>query len=236
MTGPFIRRTASTALIAASLVASATAQPSPQAFADAQRANQSALRQHVWKSRTELRVEGDVKQVRLEQVRFDLDGRLQKTAIGGETAAPSSRPGPPGPAGVLKKHVVARKTEAFKDMLADLGRLAESYAHLPSDRLQALSRTAVITPGHGLDGAARLVGQDVLMPGDRLTAWIDPKSLSMRRIEIASVYEGSTVTITADYRRLGDGLTYQARSVLRYAARHVEVSVENFDYTPALGD
>ena len=61
-----------------------TAAAGPREFAEAQRANQLALRQYSWKSRTELKVNGESKQVRLEQVRFDLDGRLQKTVIGGD--------------------------------------------------------------------------------------------------------------------------------------------------------
>jgi hypothetical protein len=225
------RQALSALVIGAAFGAVAFAQQQQQ-FAAALQANQSALRQYTWQSRTELRVEGEVKQVRLEQVRFDLDGRLQKTTIGGGTAsADAARPGPPGPAGAVRKRVVAQKKEEFQQMLAELGALAESYAHMTPARMSAFATRAVITPGQGIEtGSARIQGRDVVIPGDRMTIWIDPIGSAMRRIEIATFYEGRPVSIAADYRRLENGLTYQARSTLRYAEKGVEVAVETFDY------
>jgi hypothetical protein len=34
----------------------------------------------------------------------------------------------------------------------------------------------------------------------------------------------------ADYRSLDNGLTYQARAVLRYPEKEVELTVESFEY------
>lgn len=227
----FSRRATAALLAVSALVVDVAAHYSPQHFAEAHAANQAALRQFTWKSRTELRLAGDVKQVRLEQVRFGLDGQVQKTAIGGESSASASRPGPPGPAGAIKKHVVARKTEAFKEMLADLGRLAESYSHMSPQQRLAFASHATVTPGQGSDtGSLRLSGRDVVIAGDHLTIWIDPASGAARRIEIATSYEGDAVTIAADYRRLPAGPTYQARSVLRHPAKQLDVTVETFDY------
>ena len=234
MSRSFVRLRAVSALVfAAVLPLTATAQP--KEFAEAQQTNRAALRQCSWKSRTELAVSGEVKQVRLEQVRFDIDGRLQKTVIGGSAAsAEPARQGPPGPAGALRKRVVARKTEEFKGMLGDLAALAESYAHVPPDRMKAFAARAAIAKGQGVEtGSVRIQGRDLLAMGDQMTAWIDPASAQMRRVEIAALYEGRPVTIVADYRSLDSGLTYQARSILRYPQKQVEVTVETFDYTRA---
>lgn len=197
-------------------------------FAEAQRANQAALRQYSWKSRTELKVNGNSGHVRLEQVRYDFDGRLQKTIIGGGQAAAESQAGRRG-GGPLKKHVVAKKKEEFGEMLEDLAALAESYGHVPSDRMFAAR--AAITRGQGIEtGSVRIQGRDVLTIGDEMTLWVDPATFAMRRVEIVASYEGDPVRIAADYRTLESGLTYQARSSLRYPARQIEVVVETFDY------
>ena len=64
----------------------------PPSFAASQKANAQALRQYSWKSRTELKLKGESKNVKLEQVRYDLDGKLQKTPLGGSPqAAPAPR-------------------------------------------------------------------------------------------------------------------------------------------------
>src|SRR5690242_14177756 len=72
-------------------------QPS---FAESQKANAQALRQYSWKSRTEIKVKGESKNVKVEQVRYDANGTLQKTPIGAPpAAAPPARGGRGGRGG-----------------------------------------------------------------------------------------------------------------------------------------
>jgi hypothetical protein len=203
----------------------------PRAFADAQRANQAALRHYTWKSRTELSVAGESKGVRLEQVRYDLDGRLQKTTIGGGSDQSEPRAGLPGPGGAIRKRVVARKKEAFQELLEALAALAERYAHLPPARAQAFAAGAAITQGEGVEtGSLRVTGQDVLLPGDRMVLWVDPATFMTRRVEIATLHDGHPVSVVSDFRSLDNGLTYQARSILRYPEKQIGIAVESFEY------
>lgn len=203
-----------------------------QQFVDAQRANQAALHQYSWKSRTDVLVDGTSRQVRLEQVRYDFDGRLQKTTIGGgQTSPESSRPGPPGRPGEVRKRVIAKKKDGFRDLLANLAELADAYAHLPPDRVQAFAAGATTTQGQGIEtGSVRIQASGVLSRGDRLTIWVDPAGFAMRRVEIATSYDDHPVTIGVDYRTLDAGPAYPARSVLRYPKKQVEIVVETFDY------
>ena len=53
------------------------------AFAEPQQQNKEALLAYTWQSRTEIKLKGESKNVKVEQVRYDLDGSLQKTAIAG---------------------------------------------------------------------------------------------------------------------------------------------------------
>lgn len=55
----------------------------PLPFAESQNANAQVLRQYAWTSRTELKLKAESKNVKLEQVRYDLNGKLQKTPISG---------------------------------------------------------------------------------------------------------------------------------------------------------
>src|SRR3954454_6510796 len=70
------------------------AQDKPS-FAESQKANAQALRQYSWKSRTEIKLKGESKNIKLEQVRYDASGTLQKTPIGAPpAAAPAPAPAP----------------------------------------------------------------------------------------------------------------------------------------------
>ncbi len=61
-------------------------------FAEAQKQNSGALKQYTWKSRTEIKMKGESKNVKVEQVRYDIDGKRQKTEIGGSPEPQSEKP------------------------------------------------------------------------------------------------------------------------------------------------
>lgn len=226
MTG-WMSRGAGAGALALLVALGATASAQQREFVDAQRANADALRSYTWKSRTELKLEGEVVNVRLEQIRYDFDGRLQKTQIGGSTASAESG----GRGGPLRKRVVARKKDEFQDLMGDLAALAGSYAQLPPDALRAFAARATITMGQGIDGGAlRVQGRGVLSPTDEMVILIDPMTLMIRRVDVTTALEGKPVFITADYRSLENGLTYQTRSLLRYPDKRLDVTIENFEH------
>jgi hypothetical protein len=204
---------------------------SPPSFADSQKANAGMLRQSTWKSRTELKLKGESKNIKLEQVRYDLNGALQKTAL---TPPPAAAPPPSGRGGRLKKKIVDTKKEEFAEMMQGLGQLAGSYAHLPPDKLQAFKTSATKARGTGaMEGTAQVLGLNVLLPGDSVTIWIDPPSQAMRRVEIKTLYENKPATVVIDYRSIPNGPTYAARTVLAYPEKKVELTVDNYDYAPS---
>jgi hypothetical protein len=202
----------------------------PPSFADSQKANAQALRQYTWKSRTEIKLKGESKNVKLEQVRYDLDGKLQKTPIGGTPqAAPSPQQG--GRGGRLKKKVIENKKEEFGEMMQGLGQLVASYGQLPPDKMQAFAANATKGRGEGaMQGTAQIQGLNVLQQGDSMTIWVDPASQMMRRVEIKTIYETKPATLVAEYRSVPNGPTYMARAVLTYPEKNVELTVDNSDY------
>jgi len=196
-------------------------------FARAQQANNAALRTYTWKSRTELKVKGETKKVTLEHVRFDIDGQLQKTRIGGTADdLPRGRRGGP-----IKQRIVAKKIEDFKEEMSALAALAASYGHLSHERLDAFAKGSTIGRDESLyPGTIRIDGRDVLMADDSMTVWIEPATYMTRHVEIRTRFEDDPVRLVADYRTVVNGPTYQARAVLRYPEDQIEVVVENFEF------
>jgi len=121
-------------------------------FAQAQKDNAAALRQYTWKTRTEIKLKGESKSVKLEQVRYDLDGKLEKTPIEGAPAPAAQeeagRRGRRG-GGKLKEKVIEKKKDEFAELLQSLGQLVGSYAHMPPDKMQAFAANATMTPKQG---------------------------------------------------------------------------------------
>lgn len=211
-------------------VASSHAQHKEK-FAGAQKQNREALQHYTWKSRTEIKMKGESKNVKLEQVRYDLDGKLQKTPMGGspeQEAADSGgrRGGRKG--GRLKQKVIENKKEEFAELLKNLGQLVASYAHLPPDKMQAFAQGATVGPGEGDTLAVQ--GVNALQPGDTISVWVDPASYMMRRVEIHTAFEEKPVHFVTEFQDVTNGPTYPARSVLDYPEKEIELIVENYDY------
>jgi hypothetical protein len=204
-------------------------------FADSQKANAQALRQYSWKSRTEIKLKGESKNVKVEQVRYDMNGKLQKTPVAGPppaapaTAAAPARGGRGG--GRVKNKVVEGKKEEFGDMMQGLSQLVASYGHLPPEKTQAFAANATKGKGEGaMEGTAQIQGANVLVEGDSMTMWIDPASQMMRRVEIKTVYEGKPATLITDYKSVPNGPTYMAQAMLTYPEKNVELTVDNYEY------
>jgi hypothetical protein len=223
---------ASTVVAFTLMTAIASAQQKEQ-FVQAQQANTTALREYTWKRRTELKLKGESKKVTMEQVRYDIDGKLEKTAIGGAPEPPQEQPaaGRGRRGGRLKQEVIENKKEEFAELMQNLGALAASYGQLPQEKLQDFAKTATVVKGDGADaGTVRIQGANILVEGDSMSIWIDPTSYMMRRVEIGTWLEKKPVSLVSEYRSVDNGPTYQARAVLRYPEKQIELTVENFEY------
>lgn len=215
-------------IVMASLAPVATlgAQDAKQKFAEAQKANTAAARQYTWKSRTELKLKGESKSVKLEQVRYDANGQLLKTPI--DTGAQQAQQ-PSG--GRLKQRVIAKKKEEFGELIKGLAGLVTSYAHMPQDKMQAFTQNATFKPGQGQDaGAIQIAGQPGIAAGDSLTLWVDKSTMLFNRIAINSVYDKEPVTVGAAYATTPTGLNYMAKATVDYPSKGVQLIVDNYEY------
>lgn len=220
-----LRRGVSLALPFVLLAAVAISGQMDRQFVQAQQQNALALKQHEWRSRTEIQKDGETKKVQLALMRYDHHGNLQKTVI-------SSTPEPDLPKFGLRKVVAQKKLHEFRDKVEALGALARSYSELPPDRMQRYLATSTITPElttqHRL---VRIEGRDVLQAGDSMTVFIDAVSRKQRRVEIQTTLDQKPVRIVSEFQDLAQvGPTYMARSQVNYDGSSVVIVTENFDY------
>jgi hypothetical protein len=221
------------AIILIGLLAMASTAPAQdkQKFAQAQKANSEALRQFTWTSRTELKLKGESKNVKLEQVRYDVDGKIQKTAVGGTPPAqPSSEPSR-GLRGRAKAKIIENKKEEFAELMQNLAGLALSYVHMTPNQIQAFAQNATIASAK--DGSGIIKGSSVLQPGDSVTVFVDPQTLMIRRVEILSSLEKKAVHLLADFQDLNNGPTHAARAKLQYPEKGIELTIDNYEYRRA---
>ena len=183
----------------------------------ARQENAQKTRDYSWTQRTEVKVKGEVKNLKSEIVRNTVDGELQKTPID-ETSAKA-------PKGVRGK-VAKKKIGEMKDWMADLSELLKAYS-LPTEGnlLDFLNEASVTPDGDG----RRLDASDVVQPGDRMSVWIGA-DFKMVQTEVSTQYDGSDVKLMTDHETTPDGLDYVARTTIVVPDKGVEMTVENFSY------
>ena len=194
-----------------------------QKFAQAQKQNAQALRQYTWKSRTEIRKEGEVKSTKLFMSRYAPDG-TQVQVLLEEDSAKLPKFG-------IRGAIARKKKEEAGKLIEALQRLAKSYGELPPAKMQEfMSKATVRLETNTPQPLLRLEATGVLQPNDSMIVWIDANTRRQRRIEINSSYDEKPVRIVSDFKDLAGGPTYMASSVVDYPREELTLTVENFDY------
>lgn len=200
----------------------AHAQPD-QKFAQAMKQNSMALREYTWKSRSEIRKEGDVKGTKIFMNRYAADGTVVQLLLN-ETSANIPKFG-------IRGAIAKKKKEEAQELVAGLQQLAKSYGELPPIKMQEFMTKATATLETSLpQPLLRLAANNVLQPGDEMIVWVDANTRRQRRIEINSSYDAKPVRLVTEFRDLPNGPTYMARSTVDYAAKDLTLTIENFDY------
>ena len=190
-----------------------------QKFAQAQKQNAQALRQYTWKSRTEVRKDGDVKSTKLFMTRYAADGTPVQILLDEESAKL--------PKFGLRGMIARKRKEEAGKLIEALQKLAKSYGELPPAKMQEFMSKATVRPEQTL---LRLEATDVLQPNDSMIIWLDANTRRQRRIEINSSYDAKPVRIVSEFKDLPAGPTYMARSVVDYSREDLTLTVENFDH------
>jgi hypothetical protein len=194
-----------------------------QKFAQAQKQNAQALRQYTWKSRSQVRKDGDVKSTKVFMTRYAPDG-TQVQVLLEEDSAKLPKFG-------LRGMIARKKKEEAGELIEALQKLAKSYGELPPAKMQEfMGRATATLETNTPQPLLRLEASDVLQPNDSMTVWVDANTRRQRRIEINSSYDAKPVRMVSEFKDLPGGPTYMARSVLDYPREELTLTVENFDH------
>jgi len=189
-------------------------------IAEGRKQNQMLLREYTWNTRTELKIDGEVKSVKVDLVRFTPEGELQKTKI--SDSADSQKK----PRGVRGK-VASKKTKDMQEWAADLKGLLQKYS-LPTagSVLDFMDKATVERNGQ----LATLVASNVVQQADKMTVLVDSVSRQVKMIEVSTRLDGDDVDVEILNASLENGPTYSARQIVKVPAQKVELTIENFNY------
>jgi hypothetical protein len=207
-------------LLCTGAVSLAQEEPDLQAIATKIQANQESLRKYSWKSRVAVSIDGEQKKLDMFQLRYDMDGQLQKTAIGGESNSKKVR-------GPIRKNVSKSKKKEAAEFANDLKILLAKYTE-PEALQKTISTAFARTEGN----VFKLQAQDVVVQGDSILIEVMPATEQPMSIQVKSTLEGSPVVLNVMFQKLADGTNYVAKSTIdtQFDKKQLQVVTENFDH------
>jgi hypothetical protein len=194
-----------------------------QKFGQAAKANASALRQYAWQMRVEVTHKGEPKPAKLYAMRFDVDGKVEKTELTAQAA-----PAPAGRERGLKGRIKEKKIAEAKEWAGDLADLVKAYLTPSRGILETFfsKSTAVEAPG----GLVQIVATGVIAPGDRLIYEITPDTQALKRFMFTTSLEGDPVDGQVEFAAIPGGPNYAARTTVNVPAKQLSAKIENFQY------
>ena len=187
----------------------------------ARKANAALMRQYTWNSRTEIIDNGNVKDIRIELVNYAPNGQLTRTLLNDQSASL--------PRGFLRRAIAKNKKKEMEGYLKGLQGLLEQYTLPTAGKVLDFMMSAKIG-GPDAGGLLSMTGNNVVLPGDSLTIWVDPSTRHTRKIQVNTTFQGNPVQLTATFNTLPSGLNYVAYAEATVPAKQLSVQVQNFDY------
>lgn len=202
----------------------AEAQELQQKVAAAKQAaaqNQQSLRNYSWLETTEIAVKGEVKNSKVESLRYGPDGTVQKTVVQASPPA-DQKPG-------LRGRVVERKTGEMQAEMQAASALVHQYLPPSPDRIQAAMAAGKVTITPGASTTLRIA--DYLKAGDALTLTL-AQGKGMQQVAVASYLDtpNKPVTLDVQMQSLPDGTDYPGSIVLAVPSENIEVRIKNSNY------
>lgn len=189
-------------------------------------ANAAKLKQYQWDSRSEISMDGKQKDIRVEQVQYTPAGTLQRTVLNNQTCNM--------PIGFLRHAIAEGQLQQVEKFLHGLHDLLDKYTMQTAPAMDQFIAGAAVGSATAPDGSQllKLVGTNVIQPGDSLTVWVNRATMAFQKVEVSTTYETVPATLTATYKTSRTGLTYLSMAEIDVPQKKVVLQVHNYDFEP----
>jgi hypothetical protein len=189
--------------------------------------NKQALAQYTWVEQVTISLKGEQKKQEHFQVRVGPDGKQQKTSLD-----PPANAQPEG--GRLKKRVVEKKKEEYKDYADQMKALAQQDVPPGKDMLQQAYQQGNIAMGSVPENpnAIKLVIKNYLKQGDSMTLIFDKAQKELLQIQIASYMNDpkDAMNLTVQFSKLLNGPNHVSSMVIDGVSKQLNVATQNSNY------
>jgi hypothetical protein len=190
-------------------------------IAEVCKSNAALTRQYTWNSRAEFIEKDNLKDIRIDQVSYGVDGRVIRT--------PVNDFGAPLPLGFLRRAMAETDSKRAEKYMIGLEKFLEQYTLPAAGKVVDFISKAQIPPSDA-SGLLKLIGSSVVVPGDSISVWVDGTTLQITRMEVSTFFEGDIVVVTSTFNTLPNGFIYIAYTEATITLKQLRLQVHNYDY------
>jgi len=189
--------------------------------------NKQAMEQYTWVEQVTISLKGEQKKQEHFQVRLGPDGKPQKTSL-------DPPPAPPEHEGRLKKHIVEKKKEEYKDYADQIKALIQQYVPPEKDLIEQAREKGNIMmgPAAGAPSEYRLVLSNYVKPGDNMTLVIDKAQKDLASLSIATYLNepSDAVNVTVQFARVPNGPNHVSAETINGVSKQLTIAIQNSNY------
>ena len=189
--------------------------------------NKQELMQYTWQEQVNTILKGEQKKQEHFRVQLGPDGKPQKTSLD-----PPANTEPHG--GPLKRHIVEKKKEEFKEYSDQIKELIQQYVPPEKDLLeQAVQQgNIMIGPAPGAEGQYRMVISNYIKKGDNMTLVIDKAEKSLASISVASYLDdpSDAVTVFVQFSKIPGGPNSVVAETINGVKKQLTIQIQNTNY------
>jgi len=190
------------------------------AVSAADEANTKQLMQYIWKRKSDVSIDGQVKLTTLSEFSFDAAGKLQTKMIDAESSVKQK----PGVRGKVQQGAAEDKADYAQKALE----LAMAYTFMTKGQLIDFFSKALVIEKEGIIEA---VGSNVYVQGDKLTVHID-KSTNLYIVKkFTSLLGKDAIDGQINYAKFSSGINHGTTTVLNMPAQKMKIDATNQDYS-----
>lgn len=186
----------------------------------AEEANNLKLKEYVWKRRSDVFIESQIKLTTITEFRFSPEGKLE-TQMVDATSPIEKKPG-------LRGKAQANAAEDKKEYIEKALKLALDYAFMTKGEMLDFLSQATVTEKNG---QIEIVADNVNVKGDRLLMRVDPSTYLFTYKEFTSLLGQDRIEGKLNYELFSNGTNHLSTTSLDLPAQKMTIEAKNQDYT-----
>lgn len=186
----------------------------------ADEANTKQLMQYIWKRKSDVSIDGQVKLTTITEFSFDDQGKIQAKLVDAESSVKQK----PGVRGKIQQNAAEDKAEYVQKALE----LSLAYTFMTKGQLMDFFSKATVTEK---DGNLEATSENVYVQGDKLTMVVDKKTNLYIKKTFSSLLGKDAVSGEINYEKFSNGVNHGTTTVLDMPAQKMKINATNQDYS-----